>query len=194
MGQSQRLCRSIDSTPTTVEYRRLKIKFRFDDWTRRHIEKYGFAENQDYVRFSPKPGETSQGGRPSIDYHVSFDMAKELGMVAGTRHMWRTPRFCGVGRTALWRMSLPGRTKKSQDSDWCRVWRDRRPSYSASPNIASTSRSASASSLSASMASSGVSKISPSHLYRAILAFVQGRAFSLLPAGHPELGPGVFAL
>ncbi|ADJ64397.1 hypothetical protein G5B88_14710 [Herbaspirillum seropedicae] len=45
------------------------------------VRKYAFAEGVDYVlEFSPKLGKTS-GGRPSIEYHLSLDMAKELAMV-----------------------------------------------------------------------------------------------------------------
>ena len=41
------------------------------------IEEYGFEEGKD---FSPISGK-STGGRPSKDYRISLDMAKELAMV-----------------------------------------------------------------------------------------------------------------
>lgn len=45
------------------------------------IDKYEFVKNEDY-KFSPKRGKTSkQGGRPTDDYSLTLDMAKELSMV-----------------------------------------------------------------------------------------------------------------
>ena len=58
----------------------LEVQTRFNDWIAARITDYAFVENQDYVRFtenSVKP----QGGRPSIGYFISLDMAKELSMV-----------------------------------------------------------------------------------------------------------------
>lgn len=52
----------------------------FANWIKARIGKYGFEENCDFRRFlesTKKP----QGGRPSTEYHLSLDMAKELGMV-----------------------------------------------------------------------------------------------------------------
>jgi phage anti-repressor protein len=62
----------------------LEVETRFDDWIRRRVEEYGFAENQDYVWFSSKMRKTPEGGRPAKDYHLSIDMAKELAMVEKT--------------------------------------------------------------------------------------------------------------
>ncbi|MGR4068273.1 antA/AntB antirepressor family protein [Billgrantia sp. C5P2] len=39
---------------------------------------YGFAEGQD---FCSELSKTPNGGRPSKEYHLSLDMAKELSMV-----------------------------------------------------------------------------------------------------------------
>ena len=58
----------------------LEVQTRFNDWITTRISEYEFVENQDYVRFtenSVKP----QGGRPSIEYYTTLDMAKELAMV-----------------------------------------------------------------------------------------------------------------
>jgi phage anti-repressor protein len=69
---------------------------RFTSWIQERIEKYGFEENKDYIvtvsksgkslknqsyRISPKSGRNSERGRPSTEYHLSLDMAKELSMV-----------------------------------------------------------------------------------------------------------------
>lgn len=63
----------------------LEVETRFDDWIRRRIEEYGFVENQDFVAgdFSSKLRKNGRG-RPTIDYHLSIDMAKELAMVEKT--------------------------------------------------------------------------------------------------------------
>lgn len=58
----------------------LESKQQFADWIKNRIEKYGFVENQDFEvihNFMKNP----DGGRPTTDYALSIDMAKELSMV-----------------------------------------------------------------------------------------------------------------
>lgn len=52
----------------------------FSNWIKDRIVQYGFVENIDYVVFA-KIGENPRGGRPTKDYFLSLDMAKELSMV-----------------------------------------------------------------------------------------------------------------
>lgn len=77
-----------DKTIQTVNardlHRALEVSTRFDDWIRRRIDEYGFQENQDFVCSSNLRSKAGRGGHNRIDYHVSFDMAKELGMVERT--------------------------------------------------------------------------------------------------------------
>ncbi len=62
-------------------HRELGVGKDFTNWIKGRISKYGFTENEDY-KFSPKRAKTSkQGGRPSSDYSLTLDMAKELSMV-----------------------------------------------------------------------------------------------------------------
>ncbi|WP_455475712.1 antA/AntB antirepressor family protein [Bartonella sp. B17] len=61
-------------------YNFLEANVRFNDWIIRRIEEYNFKENQDFVSFTQKRVKP-QGGRPSIEYHLTLDMAKELAMV-----------------------------------------------------------------------------------------------------------------
>lgn len=57
-----------------------EIKTAFNVWISRAIKKYGFKEEKDFQSFMIK----SNGGRPSINYAVTLDMAKELAMVSPT--------------------------------------------------------------------------------------------------------------
>ena len=79
----------------------LQVGRDFSTWVKDRIEKYGFVEGEDFFvygdfcspnlrskkarRFSPNLGKTSYeqnlGGRPSIEYFLTLDMAKELAMV-----------------------------------------------------------------------------------------------------------------
>ena len=59
----------------------LEVGKDFSNWIKDRIEKYDFVENVDYVRFSPNSAKTPYGGRPSVEYHISLSMAKELCMV-----------------------------------------------------------------------------------------------------------------
>ena len=58
----------------------LESKQQFANWIKNRIEKYGFVENQDFEVYN-KIIENPQGGRPTIEYALSVDMAKELSMV-----------------------------------------------------------------------------------------------------------------
>lgn len=60
-------------------HEKLKINSNFTTWFNRMVE-YGFTEGED---FFPKM-EESTGGRPSTDYEISVDMAKELCMIQRT--------------------------------------------------------------------------------------------------------------
>jgi phage anti-repressor protein len=60
-------------------HKRLKVSTRYAMWIQRRIEKYGFEENVD---FFPIMGKTSStGGRPTVDYYFTLDMAKEMAML-----------------------------------------------------------------------------------------------------------------
>jgi len=58
----------------------LESKRQFADWIKERIQQYSFVENQDFVTFSQNC-EKPFGGRPTTEYAISLDMAKELSMV-----------------------------------------------------------------------------------------------------------------
>ncbi|MBX9498689.1 antA/AntB antirepressor family protein [Yersinia enterocolitica] len=58
----------------------LGVGKRFASWITERISEYEFVENQDYV-ISSQNREKIGRGRPSIDYHLTLDTAKELAMV-----------------------------------------------------------------------------------------------------------------
>lgn len=53
----------------------------FTNWIKDRIAKYGFSEGSDFIKVLANSGENPWGGRPSTEYHLSLDMAKELSMV-----------------------------------------------------------------------------------------------------------------
>ncbi|WP_022708925.1 antA/AntB antirepressor family protein [Bartonella bovis] len=61
-------------------YTFLKVHSNFNDWIAHRIKEYGFLENKDFVSFIQilvKP----KSGRPSMEYYLTLDMAKELAMI-----------------------------------------------------------------------------------------------------------------
>ena len=50
----------------------------FSTWVKNRIEKYGFVENQDFIRFHKK---MEANNATMIEYYITLDMAKELSMV-----------------------------------------------------------------------------------------------------------------
>lgn len=55
----------------------LEVGKDFSNWIKDRINSFGFVENQDFVVFA----NSGEKGRPSIEYGLSLDMAKELSMV-----------------------------------------------------------------------------------------------------------------
>lgn len=66
----------------------LETRSKFAEWINRRINEYKFIENQDFVSFSEtseKPqNQENKGGRPTKEYFVTLNMAKELAMVERT--------------------------------------------------------------------------------------------------------------
>lgn len=61
----------------------LEVKTQFKDWFPRRVERLRLIENQDYIRvrgFSSNLSETSQGGRPSLEYAVTLNIAMHLAL------------------------------------------------------------------------------------------------------------------
>lgn len=57
-------------------WQKLGVKTQFKDWMPRRIEEFGFEEGKDFSSILSK-----SHGRPSKEYIISIDMAKELAMV-----------------------------------------------------------------------------------------------------------------
>lgn len=71
-----------DATVQTVNARELhaylEVATRFNDWITARINDFGFVEEQDFTSFTEN---SVKGGRPSKEYAITLDMAKELSMV-----------------------------------------------------------------------------------------------------------------
>lgn len=61
----------------------LGVKSRFNDWIANRISDFGFVENKDYSIFTKNLAKPNRG-RPTTEYILSLDMAKELSMVERT--------------------------------------------------------------------------------------------------------------
>lgn len=92
-GEEQLLCNAREL------HEHLQVGRVFANWIKGRIEEYGFVEDQDYILISTQTGEKSveaqEGivaqmgkksgkGRPSKEYYLTLDMAKELAMVEKT--------------------------------------------------------------------------------------------------------------
>lgn len=61
----------------------LEVSKDFTNWAKQMFE-YGFTEGEDYVEVYAQKGENPFGGRPSRNWAISLDMAKELSMIQRT--------------------------------------------------------------------------------------------------------------
>jgi phage anti-repressor protein len=59
----------------------LDVGKKFADWIRYRIDQYNFLEGIDYFCFPNLGSKGGRGGHNAIDYLLTIDMAKELGMV-----------------------------------------------------------------------------------------------------------------
>ena len=64
----------------------------FANWIKNRIEKYGFVENQDFLSFLETTKKPS-GGRPSREYYITLDMAKQLTMVENNEKGMQARRY-----------------------------------------------------------------------------------------------------
>ncbi|WP_370194368.1 MULTISPECIES: antA/AntB antirepressor family protein [Aurantimonas] len=70
----------------------LRVGKDFSSWLKDRIDQYGFSENSDFVVFT-ETGENLRGGRPSKEYAITLDMAKELSMVERNEQGKRARRY-----------------------------------------------------------------------------------------------------
>ncbi len=61
----------------------LQVGKKFADWFRERVAQYDFVEGVDFQSFEvfPETGKNPSGGRPTKEYAITIDMAKELSMV-----------------------------------------------------------------------------------------------------------------
>ena len=85
-----------DRQEQLVDARELHIalnnKRQFTDWMKQRIEQYGFIENVDFTTFSQNC-EKPQGGRPTIEYALTLDTAKEIAMVENSEQGRKIRRY-----------------------------------------------------------------------------------------------------
>lgn len=70
----------------------LESKQNFADWIKNRIDKYDFIENQDFEVFHNFMNNPN-GGRPSIEYALSIDCAKEISMLEGNEKGKQARRY-----------------------------------------------------------------------------------------------------
>ena len=63
-------------------HKSLQVETRFNDWISRRIKETMAEENVDYIFYSNlSKTQENAGGRPSIDYCLTIDLAKEIAML-----------------------------------------------------------------------------------------------------------------
>ncbi len=69
-------------------WQKLGVKTQFKDWMPRRIEEFGFEEGKDFSSILSK-----SHGRPSKEYIISIEMAKELAMVENNERGRKIRRY-----------------------------------------------------------------------------------------------------
>ncbi len=72
-------------------HEKLKVKSKFADWMNNRIRQYGFMQDFDYQTLSKILEKVSW--RPSIEYMLTIDMAKELALVENNEMGKRIRRY-----------------------------------------------------------------------------------------------------
>lgn len=105
-GQATPLCNARDL------HAALGVDTRFDDWIRRRIEEYGFADGEDFSSTLRKTR-----GRPATDYHLTLDMAKELAMVENNDAGRRIRRYFIALEKQARQAALPAPVDSAMDRE-----------------------------------------------------------------------------
>ena len=85
-------------------HQRLHVGKFFANWIKDRIDQYGFVEGEDFLPILAK----SDFGRPSIEYHITLDMAKELCMLERSELGQKARRyFIQMEKEALQARQLP---------------------------------------------------------------------------------------
>jgi phage anti-repressor protein len=66
-------------------HEKLRSGWQYANWIKERIGNYGFEEGKDFLRNSLKINSVIKRGRPSVDYVVTLDMAKELSMIENNK-------------------------------------------------------------------------------------------------------------
>jgi anti-repressor protein len=61
----------------------LESRAQYGNWIKQQIERGQFKENRDYLVYNINI-KNPEGGRPSIEYHITFDMAKHIALMSNT--------------------------------------------------------------------------------------------------------------
>ena len=69
----------------------VESRAQFADWIKGRVEKYGFVEGEDYL--VQKILNNPAGGRPTLDYHLTIETAKELAMVENNERGRQVRRY-----------------------------------------------------------------------------------------------------
>lgn len=94
----------------------LQSKQEFANWIKNRIEKYGFIEGEDFLTTLSK----STGGRPSREYHLKMDTAKEIAMVENNDRGREARKYfieSDLGRTGETAQSPGGESDGSPSPD-----------------------------------------------------------------------------
>jgi phage anti-repressor protein len=70
----------VEACDARALHTKLVVKRDFTSWMKGRIEDGGFVEDQDFKVFT-QSGENSKGGRPTIEYAITIEMAKHLAMM-----------------------------------------------------------------------------------------------------------------
>ena len=65
------------SAENSADY--LESKQDFSTWIKNRIEKYGFVENQDFIKLHKKM-ELSKTGQMAIEYYITLDTCRAMGI------------------------------------------------------------------------------------------------------------------
>jgi phage anti-repressor protein len=102
-------------------HRFLGVGKQIGNWIVDRIQQFGFTENKDFEVF-PEPGKNLQGRRPTKDYALTLEMAKELAMAERTPR-GKQARLYFIEVEKQWRAAAPAlKQERLPDQDRC-PWR-----------------------------------------------------------------------